>query len=403
MPWGERLLSLSRPAVSLLVITFYTQASRLDRPAELALYAVGSAFFLVSSALLIGWIPCPPRWQAPLLYMELGFATLLTGVASVYHPGGPISILFSPVAVTIYLCTDRRRWPLFTAALFSAWILSSLPDWSRSELPFYQAGIYGSAVFVSACVGVLIRTLAEQKQRSEQLLDQVERSQEALERAHRQLQESAARQQEMAVLEERQRLARDIHDSVAHTLTALVVQIQAGRRMLERSPEQAAEIIARCEQVARSALQETRQAVRALHPAGLEQGSEVDALRKLGDDFSFATGIQVTVEADPAAAALPPDPERLTQLYRIFQEALTNAHRHGQARTVRARLAVTGGQLLLTISNDGRSPDRLDPGVGFRSMLERARSMDGSLTFTPGPRGLTIRVTIPIRQEAVAP
>lgn len=198
------------------------------------------------------------------------------------------------------------------------------------------------------------------------------------------------------MLEERQRIAREIHDSVAHALTALVVQAQVGRRLIGRDPEQAAAAVARCKDMARAALQETRQAVRALHPAGLEQLSEVDALQRLGRDFGIATGMAGTVTADDGAGALPPDPIRLEQLYRICQEALTNAHRHGQAGSVDVALTVAGDMLHLTIRNDGHPPAALEPGVGLQSMAERARSLGGRIAYEPGPAGMTVRVAVPL-------
>ena len=224
-------------------------------------------------------------------------------------------------------------------------------------------------------------------------------SRSALERAHRQLQESAARQQEMAVLQERQRLAREIHDSVAHGLTTLVVQTQAARRLFDKDPDRARETIAKCEEMARDALQETRRAVRALHPSGLEQQTDLEALRRLARDWGLATGMAVEVTADEGALALAPDPNRLEQLYRIFQESLTNAQRHGRAQSASARLQVANGVLSLFIENDGIAPTGLDPGIGLKSMQERAGSLGGSVSFQPREHGLQIHVWIPLQRE----
>lgn len=393
-------LSLSRPLFYLLLLSFYIIET--DSTPLLAFYVVSTALFVTTSAVIVRWIPAPPAWPAYCLYAEIGWATVLTMVANLDAPPGPAPALFTAIFASLFIDLDRRQVRPVLAAVTSLWILSFWPALKQDGLlvALFQVGIYGSFNLFAAGMGSLMRGLTEEKERSEELLAQVKESQAALERAHRQLQESAGRQQEMAVLEERQRLAREIHDSVAHNLTALVVQIQAARRLLELAPQQTAEGLARCEEMARQALLETRQAVRALHPSGLNQQSEVEALRRLGRDFGAATGILVTVEADEPSRQLPPDPLRLEQLYRIFQEAMTNAHRHGQARRIEGRLALQDGMLELTITNDGAPPTSLEPGVGLRAMAERARALGGTIAFEPGGPGLTIRVTAPVKQEA---
>lgn len=403
MQTSVRLLSLSRLAVLQLVMVLYI----MNEPStpQLALYVISCAFFVASSSIAVAWIPVSPAWRRRVLWVESAWAVMLNFVAAYAHPGGPMPLLFNAILVNIMLDQERRYLGRTVALAAAACLLANIPglvQLSPVELAAVLGG-YGASLLFAGSVGALVRNLNEARAHSDELLKEVQASQAALERAHRQLQESAASQQAMAVLEERQRLAREIHDSVAHGLTALVVQAQAARRLLDRDPGQAAETIARCEEMAREALQETRRAVRAFHPAGLEQQADVEALRRLARDFGIATGMQITVTADEAASALPPDPVRLEQLYRIAQEALTNAHRHGQARIASVALTVDGNGLHLTISNDGAPPrGHLEPGVGMKSMSERARQLGGTTAFEPGPAGMTIRVTVPLKREVTA-
>ncbi len=398
----SNLLSLTRPVTSVLIIAIYMATVDRELPI-MALLAVGAAFFIASSAILNCWIPVPPKWESRVIWAEIAATTVLCLTTVHLNPGGPMLILYYPSAFSIFVNMERRQWLPTSLFLGASWALvwfrtlPSMPGiWSVAAV-----AIYASLLAFAGGAGLLARNLTESKSRSDELLKQFSESQAALERAHRQLRDSIASQQEMAVLEERQRLAREIHDSVAHSLTALVVQTQAARRLLERAPDQAAETIARCEEMAREALLETRRAVRALHPSGLEQQVDVEALTRLGRDFGIATGVSVEVSADAAAAALPPDPARLEQLYRIFQESLTNAHRHGRAKQVRARLTMSGNLLRMQISNDGLPPASLEPGIGLKSMAERARALGGEISVTPGTIGLTLVVTVPIALEAV--
>ncbi|MFZ5824704.1 MAG: sensor histidine kinase [Bacillota bacterium] len=396
------VLSLIRPLFFLLLLSFYMLNT--DSTPLLALHAVSAAFFLTSSVVLAGWIPGPRLWHIALLYLEILWGTALLFLVSTYQPNGPMPALFSPIFVGLFFELERRWLKPTLAATTALWLLAYLPEAGQRApaMALFSIGLYGAFHLFSAAMGSLMRDLREEKERSEELLTRVQGSQAALERAHRQLTESAARQQEMAVLEERQRLAREIHDSVAHSLTALVVQLQAARRLADLAPEQSAATLLQCEETARHALLETRQAVRALHPGGLSQSTELEALARLGRDFGAATGMTVSVDADEGARALPPDPNRLEQLYRIFQEALTNAHRHGGARQVAGHLSGRGEWLELIVTNDGSPPASLEPGVGMRSMAERARSLGGSIGYEPGDAGLTIRVTVPVRREAVS-
>jgi len=395
-------LSLARVGFFFLIHLFYLMTA--PSTATSALYVVSAAFLVTTSAMTVGWIPIPRGWKTHLFAVELIWCAALNLAVGLLDPGGPMMAVFSVLFVSVFMALEPKWWRAGTIITTAAWLLSAIPEW-WNEIGLYiflNIAVFGSFHLFAGAVGALVRNLQDEKERSEQLLREVESSQAALQRAHRQLQESAARQQEMAVLEERQRLAREIHDSVAHGLTTLVVQIQAARRLMERSPEQATDSLVRCEEMARQALLETRQAVRALHPAGLGQASELEALIRLGRDFGAATGIQVTISADEAVKALPPDPQRVEQLYRIFQEAMTNAHRHGDAKAVRGELRRTPEGLEMLIRNDGAPPLSMEPGVGLRSMAERAKSLGGSIRYEPEEHGLTIRVTVPINQEAVS-
>lgn len=395
------LLSLSRPLTYLTILALHFTNDQVTLPSKM-LYLASAALFTASGAMLGGWSRIPTSLQRAILWGEVGLVTLLSAYTSLNYQDDAIKVLYMPLAVTLPLHLERSQWRFAFRLLVGSWLVTTLPgllggDGSRAILSI----TYGATLLFFVGAGLLVRNLRDEQARSRQLLAQVEEARAALESANRQLEESAARQQQMAVLAERQRLAREIHDSVAHELTALVVQLQAARRLIDRDTAQSAETVRRCEELAREALQETRRAVRALHPAGLEQQTDFEALRRLARDYSVATGMQVEVRADEAALSLPPDPARLEQLYRIFQEALTNAQRHGQAESASAELTLAEGQLHLTIRNDGLPPTSLGPGVGLRSMAERAHAIGGEIAFEPGHPGLTIRVTVPVKQEVV--
>lgn len=394
-----RLLSLSRPLAFLGILSIYIILPGTTK-AGIAIYAIGAALFVASSSVINGWLPAPPVWHRITFWVELAMVSLISLYTSLATGSNAVQALYMPVIVTVPMVAERKHFRLAFTAVLGSWILTSLPTYQTDGgFALLAMVAYGAALMFFWSTGILMRNLRDEQAKSRALLQEVTESRAALERAHRQLQESAARQQEVAVLKERQRLAREIHDSVAHGLTTLIVQTQAARRLFDKEPERARETIAKCEEMAREALQETRRAVRALHPSGLEQQTDLEALRRLARDWGLATGMTVDVSADEGALALAPDPNRLEQLYRIFQESLTNAQRHGHAQSASARLEVVNGVLSLWIQNDGAPPTGLDPGVGLKSMRERAASLGGSVDFLPREHGLQIHVWIPLQRE----
>jgi two-component system NarL family sensor kinase len=219
----------------------------------------------------------------------------------------------------------------------------------------------------------------------------------AVERAG--LAEDAAR---LARAEERTRLAREIHDTLAQGLTAIALNIESALNRLESRPDQAREQLTRALSMARQNLEEARRSVLDLRTTPLAGRPLADALAALGRDFNSDTGITVRVDAT-SDVALPLRVE--AELYRIAQEALTNIRKHAHAREVRISLRQRGRVLMLSIRDDGRgfSPrEARGGGHGLVGMRERARLIGGRLESSAQPgRGARVvaRVPVPEQQE----
>jgi two-component system NarL family sensor kinase len=201
---------------------------------------------------------------------------------------------------------------------------------------------------------------------------------------------------EVARADERSRMARDIHDTLAQGLTAVALQIEAGLSHLGGKHE-ARRPLNRALDVARSSLDEARRSVRALSPSSLEKGSLAEALAALSRGFTADTGVRI--RADLAeVGALPADVE--TELFRIAGEALTNVRKHTKAREASLQLSVVKGRLQLKVSDSGAGfhPRRARRhGFGLIGIEERARRIGGRATIRSAPgRGTTILVTVPL-------
>lgn len=204
---------------------------------------------------------------------------------------------------------------------------------------------------------------------------------------------------ELAVLEERTRLARDLHDSVTQSLYSLVLLTEGWRRLLNAGGEtQIEDHLVRIGEIAQQALREMRLLIHELRPPMLEQEGLVGAVRKRLDAVEKRVGIEARVVMEDLVE-LPASLEE--GLYWIIQEALNNALKHAAAKKETVRICVEDGLLVLEIADDGQGFDleaaRHKGGMGLVSMAERARQMGGTLSIDSVPgEGTTVTVRVPV-------
>lgn len=225
------------------------------------------------------------------------------------------------------------------------------------------------------------RRLRQEKRKTEALLQEVLAGRDARIRA--------------ATLDERTRIAREIHDILAHTLSALAVQLEGTRLLVEQRPGDPAALdaVERASRLARDGLDETKRAVGALRGDALPGPEE---LPHLAAGFERDTGLpcRLSVEGEPAALS----PEARLALYRTAQEALTNVRKHAAATAVAIHLRYGVCEAELTIENEGAPhPSPLKgSGYGLSGMRERAELARGRLEAGPTPAGFKVRLWLPM-------
>jgi signal transduction histidine kinase len=256
----------------------------------------------------------------------------------------------------------------------------------------------GHATFGLLGVGVLIliilsmRVITEQSQRRQQLIDTLEATRRELARTER----------HAGVLEERQRLAGEIHDTLAQAFTSIVMLLEAAQAALNAGSREVTGHIEQSLETARGALREARRLVWSLRPESLERGSLPEALRRATDQLAVQTGVAartlVTGEARPLPAALE------ITLLRAAQEALANVRRHARARHVAVTLSYMDDVTVLDVCDDGVGFDPgllpAEPGsrggLGLIAMRERVEALRGSLTIESAHgQGSTVVVELP--------
>jgi signal transduction histidine kinase len=208
-----------------------------------------------------------------------------------------------------------------------------------------------------------------------------------LEKAKRALELAGQRDAELAVLRERERLARDLHDSLGHSLVTLTVQLEAAQRLLASDPARATASLAEMQKLTRSSMEDLRRSLDNLRAPGLGERSFAEAVRSLCDDTAKRSGLKVECDLPDGTDGLPPAVAEA--LWRVVQEGLTNIEKHAHARHVEVRLALPQKEIILRVSDDGAGlPGNAEdkPGhYGLRGLRERIEGVGG--IFVPSSNG----------------
>jgi signal transduction histidine kinase len=261
----------------------------------------------------------------------------------------------------------------------------------------------GHVVFGLTGLGVLtllilsLRAITEQSQRRQQLIDALKATREELARTERRA----------GILEERQRLAGEIHDTLAQAFISIVMLMEAAQAALDSGAKETAGLIEQSLRTAREALREARQLVWSLRPESLEHGSLSEALRRATSQLTHQTGMAVRAVVTGEPRRLPVALE--ITLLRAAQEALANVRRHARAHHVTVTLSYMADVAVLDVRDDGVGFDPValpgEPGqhggLGLVAMRERVEALRGSLAIESAPgQGCTLVVELPTQTRA---
>lgn len=318
----------------------------------------------VQSALVAG---------AMLLYFELDFFALL------FLPlGGQAMFLFP------------RKTALAWIAVFGIAIIlgQAIQFGLPNGLPF--SFLYLAGLFFVASFSTLMMRANEARLQSERLLGE-------LQQAHLQLQEYAGQAEELATAKERNRLARELHDSVAQTLYGLTLQAEAAARKLNAGQtDEAAGYLREIRDSAQQTLQETRLLIFELRQPILEQEGLASALHNRLEAVESRSGLKTQIQLQELGQVRAEVEEGL---YGIANEALNNILKHARATFVKVLLKKEKGHLVLEIQDNGVGFDPPSTvsrgGLGLKGMRERAEQLGGTVNLQSNTNGTTIRVEVP--------
>ncbi|MGW2425449.1 sensor histidine kinase [Streptomyces sp. NPDC001709] len=321
--------------------------------------------------LLMGSLVLLWRHRHPVLAVFAATAATLVYLAAGY-PYGPVFLAVAVGCFSAVVAGHRRAaWSALGLlwaghALVTLWLYRWLPPAGDGRASIGQEIVVASWLLAIAAVSELARVRREQWAR-----ERADRAQAAKRRAD----------------EERLRIARELHDVLAHSISVINVQAGMGLALLDSDPEQARAALTTIKAASKEALGEVRQVLDTLRTSGAAPRAPAPGLDRLPELVAQAAAAGLTVEIEGDPPRLPPGADLAA--FRIVQEALTNVVRHSGSRHARVRFAHDGDALRLRIDDDGPATgaDAGGSGNGLAGMRERAAALGGTIEAGPRPDG----------------
>jgi NarL family two-component system sensor histidine kinase YdfH len=379
--------------MTLIVVVMYVftlvNNPPLRAPWTLILYT-----FLIIVHLALHWsleqVAIRPRWVLPYIVFQGGLAFVIVWMSN--YVGMVFALFMGLVGEAIGFFSTKR---LLSAILAVTYYLAlSIVNFSWivgwGEVGWWALGTVPIVIWIAIYVTLYLRQHEARAQAQVLLLD--------LEAANRQLSEYAAQVEDLTIAAERQRMARELHDTLSQGLAGLILQLEAADAHLGKDhPDRAHQIVREAMDQARSTLSDARRAIgdlrSSLEPVpGLEQalGSEVERFRN-------ATGLPCELEVKLTDE---PSSQVVENALRIVSEALTNIARHAQANQAWVKVEDAAGQVCLEVRDDGQgfAPEAIEAGhYGLLGMRERARLVGGTFDVSSqAGQGTTIKVCLPL-------
>ncbi|MET9386056.1 sensor histidine kinase [Streptomyces sp. NPDC002928] len=376
--WGARWPWRSTVLVTVFVLIGSNFAAHAQEGGRASLDVFARVLLFAGAGLLL-W---RKRYPVVVAFGTAAAAMVYLGAGYAYGP------VFLTVAVACFSAVVAgHRWAAWSAVgmlwaghvLVAHWLYRWLPPSGDSSASWWQE--VGAATWVVAIVA-----LSE--------LARVRREQWARERAER---AQAARRR---ADEERLRIARELHDVLAHSISVINVQAGVGLALLDTDPEQARTALTTIKAASKEALGEVRQVLDTLRTPGDAPRTPAPGLGRLPELVEQAAGAGLTVEVEGQSPGLPPGADLAA--FRIVQEALTNVVRHSGSRHARVHLEYGGGALRLCIDDDGPATgaDVGGSGNGLAGMRERAAALGGTIEAGPRPDGgFRVLAVLPLKAE----
>ncbi|MBD2864498.1 sensor histidine kinase [Paenibacillus oceani] len=357
----------------------------------------GDIPFFTMFGLLLASYSVPLVFWRPGYTNKPGFAAavfLTSGFMQFYlvaKVGQDTSLILIPTLLVGFL-SNRKLLP-FTGVLFVMCfpLMIGVLIHDNHFISFLERLIDFAMLFG---IGVALQRMLTSNMQLQKVLDENATLYELIREQNKVLEQYASQIEHITLLEERNRLAVELHDTVGHTYTSVIMGMDAVSYLMEAAPEKAKEKLDVLRDVTRSGLDEIRRSIHQISP-NEDDETVSQRLSRLAREFGTHTGTRVVFRTQGVEANVPKQ-TRLT-LVRCLQESLTNAKRHGMAQSIQISLLFEPHQLLLEVQDDGKGNEGLHRGFGLRGMEERLSALQGTLQIDSREgEGTTVICKVPL-------
>jgi signal transduction histidine kinase len=286
---------------------------------------------------------------------------------------GVTAFLFGYTARVVGLFTERIGQPL----------------WATTLEAIYSLLLFAAMLLIAFVIEYIISKNTELDKVSKQLkLKTLEQ-----EETYKKLLVANGALEEMTAIKERNRIAREIHDTIGHKLTTAVIEIEAGKTIFPKEKEKALEKFSLAQQQVRSCLDEVRRSVRSLENYTAE--SFLNALSQLIEETEIHTGVKIKYQMEPMD--YPVAQKSLNIIYRIVQEGITNGIKHGGSTVFVLTIKKVDGNVIVILQDNGRGCGCVVKGFGLKSMEARLEEVKGQLILeSEEDEGFVVKATVPL-------
>jgi signal transduction histidine kinase len=345
---------------------------------------------------LLGWVT-PQQPFAKLLYTAIEFG-LIFGLA--FYGNLPLpTMLFIVLVIRNCVLLEGRSQRIVTATAFCGCLISQTHRLIHQNIPVKVSldqlgtvwfGMFTLLTLVILFLHLLVNVALQESQGQAQLAA-----------ANARLREYALRVEELATEQERNRIARDIHDSLGHSLTVFSIHLEAASRLLHTNPTKAETLLLEAKRLNSKTLQEVRQALTTLRTDPLQALTLPSAIANLATEFQKATEVLPTVAIHLESAI---SKEHSMVIYRIVQESLTNICKYAKATEVSITVHQSAQALQVTVQDNGQGfePSQNTTGFGLQGMQERTLALGGQLDIQSAPhQGCRVDAVFPLSANPV--
>ncbi len=372
----RRNLIICMTLMSMLVVTFVMRQMWKALPGGWNIVSLVFDFILCSALI----------YYLDFNYNGLLFLVFANTIA--YAKDGKLRILFVVLAISGYLVADYS----LLSINMSLYNFSDYVHYYSASTQQYLLSIYNILISLNNILFIIYCVYVINVQRI--TIEEVNMLYREIQSANEQLQAYADMSERMAQTRERNRLAREIHDTLGHTLTGIAMGIDACMALIDSNPEMTKAQLEKLSIASREGIKDIRRSVSELRPDALERLSLEVAIRKMVVDMSQMSDAQIFFETDEHCLKFDEDEENA--IYRVIQESITNAIRHGEAKKIWITLKKEDGEIFLVIRDNGKGCKEIKSGFGTKHIKERIEMLHGTVAFE-GRNGFTVTARIPIR------